>query len=192
MKRRSNMQNLESRNLAVATWAVFGVAGLLVESILRLGAVAFAGLRGGFGPTEWGALALTTALLAYFEGYRGFQCSFSPRVVERAFDLGHRSGPFRIALAPLYAMALFGGSRKELVRSWLLVGGIVVMVVVVRRLPTSWRCIVDGAVAVSMTWGLVAMGTRYFDRARTHFGSSTGHTYGTRARVSVRPSIPPA
>ena len=103
------------RSLAVATWAVLGVAALLVESIVRLGATALAGVRGGLEPAEWGVLGLTTVLLAYFEGYRGFQCSFSPRVVERAFQLQHAPGPLRIALAPLYAMALVGGSRREIV-----------------------------------------------------------------------------
>jgi len=186
------MQNLESRSLGVATWAVMGVAALLMESILRLGAIALAGVRGGLGPAEWAALALSTAFLGYFEGYRGFQCSFSPRVVERAFNLDRDLGPLGIVLAPLYAMALVGGSRRELVRSWLLVAGIVVMVIVVRRIPPSWRCIVDAAVAVSLTWGLVAMASRYLDRARAHLASAASSPRGSRPRASVRPSIPPA
>lgn len=185
------MHNRQSRSFAVATWAVLGVAALLIESIVRLGAIALAGMRGGLGSAEWAALALTTALLAYFEGYRGFQCSFSPRVVERAFKLDGEVGPLRIALAPLYAMALIGGSRKELVRSWLLVAGIVLMVLGVRQLPSSWRCIVDGAVAVSMSWGLVALASRYWERARAR-APSASCPLRTRSGGSVRPSVPPA
>lgn len=166
------MTRTESRSLAAATWAVGGVAALLMESVVRLGTTALAGARGGFSSAEWLALALTTALLAYVEGYRGFHRSFSPRVVERAFDVARDPGLLRIVLGPLYAMALIGGSRKDRVRSWLLVVGIVAMVIIVRQLPFAWRCIVDGAVAVSLTWGLIAIVSRYWSRARIHLGAS--------------------
>ncbi len=89
VRRTSEMTRTESRSLAAATWAVGGVAALLMESVVRLGTTALAGARGGFSFAEWLALALTTALLAYVEGYRGFHRSFSPRVVERAFDVAH-------------------------------------------------------------------------------------------------------
>jgi hypothetical protein len=159
------------RTLAVASWAVGGVAALLLEGIVRLGAFALAGLRQGLGPLQWAGLVSCTLVLGYLEGYRGFQRSFSPRVVERAFALASNASPLAIALAPLHAMGLLGGPRRERMRSWLLLVAIAVVILVVRRLPMSWRSIVDAAVASSLTWGLVTMALRFVQRVRRHGGS---------------------
>jgi hypothetical protein len=60
-------------------------------------------------------------------------------------------------LAPLYAVSLIGAPARTLARAAVGVAMIVVCVLLVRELPAPWRGIVDGAVAVALTWGLVAL-----------------------------------
>lgn len=155
------------RRFAVATWAVLGVALLLVESGLRLARFALPRVLDGLTPGEWFALALTAGAIGYFEGYRGFSRSFAPRVVARAFDLSRAPTPPRVALAPLYAMSLVGDTRGALLRAWGLLIAIVLMIVGVRHLPHTWRCIVDLSVALSMSWGVLVLGTLWAARLRS-------------------------
>lgn len=154
------------RRFAIATWAVLGVALLLAESGVRLARFAMPRLLDGLTLAEWSALVATVAAIGYVEGYRGFSCSFAPRVVARAFDLSHAPTPPRIALAPLYAMSLVGDTRPRLLRAWALLAAIVVMIVGVRHLPHTWRCIVDLSVALSMTWGVLVLGKLWIVRLR--------------------------
>ncbi len=154
------------RRCAVATWAVLGVALLLAESGVRLARFAVPRLLDGLTLAEWSALAVTAIAIGYVEGYRGFSRSFAPRVVARAFDLAHAPTPPHVALAPLYAMSLVGDTRARLVRAWTLLAAIVLMIVGVRQLPHTWRCIVDLSVALSMTWGVLVLGKLWIVRLR--------------------------
>jgi hypothetical protein len=157
---------VEARRLMIASWAVLGVAAILAKGSVRLAHVAVPRLREGLTAGEWLSLAFVALLLGYVEGYRGFTRSFSPRVVQRAFDLARTASPLEVALAPLYAMSLIGDTRDRLVRAWALVAMIVVMVVAVRMLPHTWRCIVDASVAVSLAWGLVGLCGLWIHRMR--------------------------
>lgn len=173
------MRSDDAKRLAIATWAVLGVVALLLEPAIRLARAATLRLRDGIAPAEWLALIVATVALGYVEGHRGFRCSFCPRVVDRAFELSSTPRrPWSVVIAPLWAMSLVGDSRTRMARSWLMVGMIVAMVLLVRMLPPTARAIVDAAVTVSLAWGIVELGTRYAFRLR--------HEWSTRARGSCR------
>jgi hypothetical protein len=152
------------RRFFVVSWAVVGVAALLVEPTARLGLYVVRRLAHGPAPHEWASVACAVVVLGYLEGYRGFRCSFGPRIVERAFALAAAPRPLHVALAPLHAMSLIGDSRARVARAWGLVGAIAAMIVAVRHLPPSARCSVDAGVAVSMLWGLIEIATRFVMR----------------------------
>jgi hypothetical protein len=159
--------------VAIASWAVIGVAGLLIEAIVRLAQIALPTLRAGLSAGEWVALAVLASVLAYFECWRGFIRSFNPRVVARAFALARAARPLYVVLAPLHAMSLFGDSRDRVRRAWFLVFFIAAMVVAARRLPPVWRAIVDVSVALSLTGGLVALCVMWLGALRRELAGDT-------------------
>jgi hypothetical protein len=157
---------MTAKHVAIASWAVAGVVILLADAVVRVSTVAIHGIRAGLSPLEWGALAVVSLVLGYVEGYRALSRSFGPRVVARAFELVPTSPVVHVLLAPLYAMSLIGDTRRRMIESWGVVAMIVAMVVLVQRLPPTWRCITDAGVALSLAWGLVAIASRWAMRLR--------------------------
>jgi uncharacterized membrane protein HdeD (DUF308 family) len=62
-----------------------------------------------------------------------------------------------VALAPLFCMGFFHGSRARLARSWLLTLGIVALVLGIRAMPQPWRGLIDAGVVVGLSWGSVSI-----------------------------------
>lgn len=175
--------NTEARALAIASWAVLGVLLLLGESVVRLSRVAVAGIRAGLSASEWTALIVTAVLVGYVEGYRAFSRSFGPRVVARSFELARAPTAICVIFGPLYAMSLVGDTRGRMVRSWALVAAILAMIVAVRRLPRTWRAIADASVALSLTWGLVVIGSLWAARLRAELARTPA--------LGARSTVPP-
>jgi hypothetical protein len=149
----------------VAGWAVGGVVLLLGEAIARLGLRAWQTLMDGLTPQAiWAALGLTL-LFAYGEGYRALQLRFAPRVVTRAFTIdGHNR--MHVVLAPLVALSLLVAERHAQLRAFVAVGLIVAAALAVSALPHPWRGIIDGAVAVALSWGVIALFVRFRQELR--------------------------
>jgi hypothetical protein len=140
-----------------AAWGVAGVSLLLLLAIVRLAPFA---LQLGTLPLGWphqAALLLWIAGMAYFEGYRGFQLAFSPRVAARARHLALHPTPVRALLAPFFCMAYFGAPRARRITSWVITATVTLLVVTMRHVPQPWRGIVDAGVVVGLTWGLVTV-----------------------------------
>ncbi|CAN95351.1 hypothetical protein sce5188 [Sorangium cellulosum So ce56] len=148
----------QQRRLAVVLWGVLGVVAVLVDAIYRLGATAVRILTAHDLTTgQLVLLGVWTVAIAYFEGYRGFQQRFSPRVVARALHLADHRRPLHVALAPLYCMALFHTTRRRLIATWVLIAGIVAVIVLVRQMPPPYRGIVDAGVAFALAWGTASI-----------------------------------
>lgn len=143
--------------LAILTWAVGGVLALLIQAIVRLLPRAIEPIRDGSLDLVGGIAYLAAiVLLAYSEGYRGFQQRFSPRVVQRALHLAEHPRSGLVILAPLHAMALIHATPRRLRASWLLLLGIVGLIVLVSKLAQPWRGAVDAGVVVGLSWGAIA------------------------------------
>ena len=95
--------------------------------------------------------------MAFTEGYRGFQRSFSPKVVLRARDLAATPRPLPVLLAPLYCMHYFDSTRRQLMTTYALTVMIVSLIVVFHQLNQPWRGILDAGVVVGLSWGLVSI-----------------------------------
>jgi hypothetical protein len=112
--------------------------------------------------------ALSCAVFAYAEGYKGFHKKFAPLVVKRSFTLviGTRQGnnPFNYLLAPLYSMGLWGATSRRLYISWGVSTGVAGLVAIVKKLPPVSRCILDAGVVVGLTIGSASI--------LYHFGNS--------------------
>ena len=141
-----------------AAWGIAGIAALLGYAVWRLAGVAADAWNHDFHVHHWLVLAAHVAFMAWSEGYRGFQQSFSPRLVARAKYLMAHPRPAHVLLAPLFCMGYFHTTRRRMISVYALTVFIVVLVVAVRWLPQPWRGIVDAGVVVGLTWGLISVG----------------------------------
>lgn len=165
------MTPLPLSRLAIALWGVLGVELILGDALWRLlpralapffantGAeIEAAGMEGaGLEASHLAVYAVSIVGLGFFEGYRGFQQAFAPRVAARAMWLAHHPRPLFVALAPLFVMALFHATRRRVIASWMLIVGIVALIVAVHQLPPLYRSAVDSGVVVGLTWGAVSV-----------------------------------
>lgn len=142
---------------ATLWWAVVGVALILLQAVVALGARALETVAAGLTPLEWAALAVLTAAFVYGEGVRAIGGRWVPYVLARARRLAERPRPVYVVLAPLYAMGLVGGTRRQAAVSWGGVAAVVGAVVLVRAFPEPWRGITDFAVAAALAWGVGAL-----------------------------------
>lgn len=142
--------------LFAAAWGVAGFTGLLVFAIVRLTAMAQGGFALPWHPQHWLALVASVAGMAYFEGYRAFQCAYAPRFAARVASLLVEATALRVLLAPAYCMSFFAAPRQRIVASWAVTIAIVALVLAVRLLPQPWRGILDAGVVVGLSWGLAA------------------------------------
>jgi hypothetical protein len=137
---------------------VLGVVLLCAQAIVKLTPKAIEPIRdGSLGAIEWTIYVGWVVANAYAEGYRGFQKAFAPRVVARAFYLANHPRPVRVALAPLFCMALFAATRRRMIVSWTIVVLVTLLVVGMRFVPQPWRGIVDGGVVIGLAWGTLAI-----------------------------------
>jgi hypothetical protein len=148
---------MSAGELAIVLWSIGGVLALLIQAIVRLLPRALEPILDG-SLDGVAALAYLASILvmAYSEGYRGFQQRFSPRVVVRVLHLAKHPKPLLVMLAPLHAMALIHATRRRLLSSWLLLLGIVGLILLVSRLAQPWRGAVDAGVVVGLSWGAIA------------------------------------
>ena len=146
--------------LLVAAWGFVGICLLLGQALSRLTPLALEPWQTG--ELLWWQAGLYVAWVginAYAEGYRGFQRHFCPRVIGRVLQLAGNGSPrpLHVVLAPAYCMSLMAAPRRDLIRSWGLVIGLVIIVTMVRALSQPWRGIIDGGVVVGLGWGLIAL-----------------------------------
>ena len=140
-----------------AAWGVAGVSLLLLLAITRLAPYALQLAALPLGSHHVVALLLWVAGMAYFEGYRGFQLAFSPRVAARARYLAEHPTLLRATLAPLFCMAYFDAPVARRVTSYVITIGVTLLVLGMRHVSQPWRGIVDAGVVVGLSWGLVTL-----------------------------------
>ncbi len=138
-------------------WGVGGVVAVLLQAVVRLwprAATVFDGSLTGFQV----AMAVGwVAFMLYTEGWRGFHKQFSPRVIVRAAAVAEDGRAWLVLLAPAVAMGLLHATPRRLLVSRLLVAGIVLLVLLVRLLPSPWRAIVDLGVVLGLLAGTVSI-----------------------------------
>ena len=144
------------RARAIWLWGVGGTCALLVDALYRLSGFTIEAIEMSLSPSQWALMIGWCVVMAYAEGYRGFQLRFSPRVVARSRWLAGCGRPGLQLCAPLVAMGLMHATRRRLVATWVLILGIVGLVLLIRELDQPWRGIVDAGVVVGLSWGLLA------------------------------------
>jgi hypothetical protein len=144
------------RGVLAASWGVGGFLALLLAALYKLTQPALAALAMPLAPWHWLVLVVNTLAMAYYEGYRGFQLGYSPRLAARAYWLLRHADATTLALAPLFCMGFVRAPRRRWVSACLLTAMIVVLVVLFRLLPQPWRGVLDAGVLVGLAWGTLA------------------------------------
>jgi hypothetical protein len=140
-----------------ALWGLVGFSTLLAYTIFRLTPVAVDTFSYDLHWYHWVVLVINTLFMAYFEGYRGFQKGFSPRVAARAKHIRNHPNIFHALLGPLYCASYIHTSKRRKIATYSLTIGIIILIILVRQLDQPWRGIVDAGVVVGLTWGLVSL-----------------------------------
>lgn len=144
--------------LLIVLWGVGGVILLLGQALWKLTPLAIEPItQSMMHAGHWAVYVLWSLMNAYMEGYRGFQKSFSPMVIERATHLARNPTPLYVVLAPFYCMALFAAERKRILVSWFVLFAVFGLIVLIRQLNQPWRGIVDVGVVVGLTWGTLSI-----------------------------------
>jgi hypothetical protein len=142
----------------VAFWGVLGVMAIVLFAIVRLTPFVISALEAGLDVVQWIAFAVNIIVMAWSEGYRGFQSKFSPRVVARALYLYRHPASLGTQLcAPLFCIGYFDACRRTKVGAWVGTTGIVILILLVHQLEQPWRGIVDAGVVVGLSWGLISL-----------------------------------
>lgn len=138
-------------------WGLVGVALVLGYAIVRLAQIGFDSFSYGYEWYHWIILLASIVFMAYSEGYKGFQKSYSPRLAARILYLRDNPSLIYTVLSPLFGMGLFHTTRRRLIGTYVLLFMIVVFIIVAHQLPQPWRGILDLGVVVGLTWGLVSI-----------------------------------
>ena len=142
--------------VVAAVWGVSGFLFLLGFAIYRLVPIALQAFADTLSWHHWLLLVLNITVMAYYEGYRGFQRSYSPRLIARSRYLSNSYTPVSLLLAPLFCMGYFSAPKRRLIGAWLLTGTVIVLIVLFNHLPQPWRGLLDAGVVVGLSWGIAA------------------------------------
>lgn len=146
------------RSKVVATFGIVLVTLLLARPIYSLGEKALEPwLAGMLAPYQKVLWVVWFVANGYFEGYKGFQQRFAPRVVGRAAYLGDHPTPLRVILALPFCLSLFHARRAQLIFRWCFLTALYTLIMVVRFIPQPWRGIIDGGVVVGLGWGVLSV-----------------------------------
>lgn len=142
--------------MLAVVWGVGAFVALLTTAVCRLSPLALASLDYDWQSRHYIVFLINFVMMAWCEGYRGFQLQFSPRFAARAAALYKEATPCQALLAPFILMCFLEAPRRRLIAAYLLASGVVVLVALYRALPQPWRGILDAGVVVGLVWGIIA------------------------------------
>tara|TARA_X000000368_G_C22935368_1_gene669621 strand:- start:481 stop:1005 length:525 start_codon:yes stop_codon:yes gene_type:complete len=142
------------RSIAVI-WGFSSFIFLLIFALIRLSDIAIDSFNYDYNFYHWAALICNGLFMAYSEGYKGFQKSFSPRLAARLKYLYEKGNPIELILAPLFCMSFFNAPKKRIFISIALTILIIGFIIFFHKLPQPWRGILDVGVLIGLTWGVI-------------------------------------
>lgn len=156
-----------------ALWGYTGILLIFGSAIYRLSQISWQMFGQPMQVYHWAALAFSLVFMGFAEGYRGFQCGFSPRVAARIQYLSRNVTPVRLLLAPLFCMGFFHATRRRQIVTFCLTLGILMLVMLVHQLEQPWRGIIDAGVVLGLCWGIVSLSIFTF---QAFFGEGFEHS----------------
>ena len=136
-------------------WGIIGFYSLVIFAMVRLSAHTLEAFDQPFTLVQWFVLLVSLVFMAYSEGYKGFQKSYSPRFAARVHYLSSQANGLQLVLAPLFCMGFFNAPKRRIISSVLLSSMIVTFVLLFKLVPQPWRGILDAGVVLGLIWGLI-------------------------------------
>jgi hypothetical protein len=156
----------------LGVWGVLQVVYIFSNAIKRLLPVALEPIiKNDISPMHWAMYIGWCLCMAYTEGYKAFHLKFSPSVVHRSFNIGDSPSIIKCILAGPYSMGLFGATKRKMIVSWCITGGVFVLTKLVKNLSYPYRSIVDSGVVLGLSLGLASM---LFYTTKSLFGRGIG------------------
>lgn len=137
-------------------WAVLAFSLLLGYAVYRLFGHFLISWKMDYQWYHWLVLIVNTLFMAYSEGYKGFQKSYSIKFADRLRELEQNPSFVNKWLAPLYCMNYFSTSKRNLIAAYVLTVAIILVIIVFSYIPQPWRGILDFGVVVGLSWGILA------------------------------------
>ncbi len=151
--------------IAAGTWGILGFTVLVARALLgmspEIGDMLATPLN------AWHQIGLVVIVLVFGlgKGYFIFRQRFCPSYVSR---IGELSLPpvklLNAVLAPLYCLNLIGAERRQLVRGYAIVTGIILMIISVKIVPSPWRGMILTGVALALTWAALEIAYHGFKK----------------------------
>ena len=136
-------------------WGIIGFYSLVIFAMIRLSVYTVEAFAQPFTLVQWLVLFVSIVFMAYSEGYKGFQKSYSPRFAARVHYLSSQANGLQLILAPLFCMGFFNAPKRRIISSVLLSSMIVTFVLLFKLVPQPWRGILDAGVVLGLIWGLI-------------------------------------
>jgi len=136
-------------------WGIIGFYSLVIFAMIRLSVYTVEAFAQPFTLVQWLVLVVSLIFMAYSEGYKGFQKSYSPRFSARVHYLSSQANGLQLILAPLFCMGFFNAPKRRIISSVLLSSMIVTFVLLFKLVPQPWRGILDAGVVLGLIWGLI-------------------------------------
>ena len=158
--------------IAGSVWGLIGISALLISAIARLMPLSLDLVNFHLTSLQWAVLAIWLFFMGHFEGYRGFQLQFSPRVAARCLHLKNNPKALHLLLAPFFCMGFFYATKRRIITTWSITLTIVVMVILARHLPQPWRGILDAGVCLGLIWGwlsVIYIAIKTLSRGQTNY-----------------------
>ena len=152
-----HLQPLQNMKNIIAVWGVGGCVLLLSWAIFRLTPITLEAFSFDLHWHHWTALMLNLLFMAYYEGYRGFQKAYSPRIAARSKYVRDTGSLIEKILAPIFCMGYFHAAKRRLIATYGLTLGIIALLVVFQQIPQPWRGIFDAGVLFGLSWGVVSI-----------------------------------
>ncbi|EGG99573.1 hypothetical protein imdm_946 [gamma proteobacterium IMCC2047] len=149
--------NSNSAGFFGSLWAITGFSLLILFAIVRLGKIALDSFNYNYQWFHWLALFISVVVMAYSEGYKGFQLKFSPRFAARCRHLRQQPTTCHVILAPLFCMGFFHTTRARKIATFTLTLMILCFIQIAHFLPQPWRGILDLGVVTGLIWGLLSL-----------------------------------
>ncbi len=138
-------------------WAVIGVVVMLAYAVYRLSHFALEAIYLEMTALQWLLLVANCGFMAYSEGYKGFQLSFSPRFAARVKYIKDRGRGIELLLSPFFCFGYFGTTKAKQIVALVLTVLLVTIVSFMRYVPQPWRGIIDAGVVVGLSWGIISL-----------------------------------
>ncbi len=142
-------------NRLAQIWALLGFITILGYAVYRLAGHFIVAWEFSFTWYHWLLLITNVVFMAYSEGYKGFQQSYSIKFSKRLNELP-KKGWWAKVLAPLFCMNYFDAEKKNLLLAYILTTAIILLIIIFNYIPQPWRGILDAGVVVGLTWGIIS------------------------------------